>query len=178
MDELTLKKCRPIQSHAKIVMQWRNDPQTLRMSYHQQPETWSGFWPKFQAQFDQPSGSIHYFAVYKGQKAAYMRLDPCANPENSASRCHEVSINVAPEFRGRGIGSAALILAARHIGDHGGSSLYAEVRINNHASLACFKKAGFHSLARRTKHIADTGENAEIQPLILESYGPDRGGHN
>ncbi len=170
MDVLTLEICRPIRSHAQYVMQWRNDPHTLRMSYHGQPRQWSEFWTDFQAQFAPEAGRRHFFAVYRGQKAAYLRLDPCPHPERPDAACYEVSINVAPQFRGRGVGSGALNLAARAVEALGGDSLRAEVRVINEASLACFCKAGFRDLGRRIKHVADTGEDADIHVLVRDLH--------
>jgi hypothetical protein len=35
-----LECVRPIEIDAKLIIQWRNDPETLRMSYHSQPKRW------------------------------------------------------------------------------------------------------------------------------------------
>ena len=61
-----------------------------------------------------------------------------------AGREAEVSIHLAPEWRGRGIGSSALhALAEVAFGELEIDHLVASVKADNHASLAAFAKAGF-----------------------------------
>ena len=56
-----------------------------------------------------------------------------------------VSIHLAREWRGRGVGSSALrVLAELAFGDLEIDRLVASVKPDNHASLAAFAKAGFN----------------------------------
>jgi RimJ/RimL family protein N-acetyltransferase len=55
-----------------------------------------------------------------------------------------VSIHLAPEYRGRGVGPAALErLAETAFGDLELGRLVARVKADNAASLAAFERAGF-----------------------------------
>ena len=45
-SDLTIELCRPIESHARQVMDWLKDPLTLAMSFHKGPKTWDEFWPE------------------------------------------------------------------------------------------------------------------------------------
>jgi RimJ/RimL family protein N-acetyltransferase len=55
-----------------------------------------------------------------------------------------VSIHLASDWRGRGVGTRALVaLAELAFADLGIARLLASVKADNHASLAAFRKAGF-----------------------------------
>jgi RimJ/RimL family protein N-acetyltransferase len=55
-----------------------------------------------------------------------------------------VSINIAPEARGRGIGQTALLQACERVSDEDGvSSVTAHIKPDNAASLRAFEQADF-----------------------------------
>ncbi len=47
MNEIRFECVRPCEEDARLVVQWRNDPETLRYSFHQEPKLWDDFYPEF-----------------------------------------------------------------------------------------------------------------------------------
>lgn len=73
------------------------------------------------------------------ERAGYIRLDRLENQ----SKVFEISVAVCPNLHGRGIGSAALLLARRL---RPGAVFDAEIRPENVVSQALFARAGFRQV--------------------------------
>ena len=161
MATITLKPARPIEADAALVMAWRNDPVTLAVSYHHEPKRWDGFWPEFREGYFPGDAPAPAFAVWEGERVGFLRFAAAADPEGGR-RCIDLSINLAPEARGRGLGRAVLAAADGYLRAAGAEVVYAEVRTGNAASRRAFEAAGYRSLGEAVKRIADTGEDAVI----------------
>jgi len=157
---------RPLEEHARQIMIWRNDPETLRMSYHMQPKVWEKFYPEFLAEYFAFPELPPLFAFYQGQKVAFLRFRPVANPENSQRRCCDVSINVAPAFRGRGLGQRCLMEVKSWLIKQGYDDIYAEIKPGNIASIKAFELAGFVKLEDGVKILIDSGEQIAIHRYL------------
>lgn len=154
-------------------MDWRNDAQTLAMSFHQEPKTWANFWPEFRDSYFAEPDLAPVFLLEDGHRVAFLRFRPAQHPEGLAGRCVDISINVAPNARGRGLGQRALRTVSHHILSSAGvDSVVAEVRVGNAASLSCFPAAGFQDAGRAEKLIPDTGERCEIIRFVNELTSP------
>lgn len=144
----------PIESQALLIMQWRNDPLTLRMSYHSQPKIWGTFYREFQDQFFSLPDLPPFFILREGRRAGFVKFNLVEHPEKITwRRCCEISINLAPEFRGKGIGTTALKLLKQWVASKGYDDLYAEAKEENIASHNAFLKAGFSQLDNIMKKI-------------------------
>jgi RimJ/RimL family protein N-acetyltransferase len=115
---------------------WRNDEQTRRVSLDSAPIAFENHERWFQATLRSPDHRA-YIIEAGGEAAGVVRLD--LEGEQAT-----VSINLAPEWRGRGVGPPALErLAELAFGTLGLNGLVASVKADNRASLAAFEKAGF-----------------------------------
>lgn len=159
----SLEMCRPVEDDARLVMAWRNDADSLAMSYHHEPKVWDSFWPEFRdGYFDEPM-LPPMFVRADGERVAFLRYQPCRHPEGAGGRTVDVSINVAPEARGRGVGKSALPLGSEYLQRVADiDCIIAEVRIENERSRRAFLAAGFRLIGEAEKLVADTGERCRI----------------
>jgi sialic acid synthase SpsE/L-amino acid N-acyltransferase YncA len=140
---------------ARLVMDWRNDPVTLSMSFHQQPKTWPGFRDELARLCHAEPAPGPVFAVIEGQRVAFLSFEPVVDPERPRRRCVRLSINVAPSRRGDGMGTAVLRAANRHLAACGAQSIVADVKPENGASLKAFARAGYRELGRAVRTFSD-----------------------
>ncbi len=118
------------------VWQWRNDPETRRASLNSSliPLDTHEVW--FRESLGRHDRRL-YIVLEDGQESGVIRLD-IRNGEA------EVSIHLAPERRGRGLGPAALrVMAAEAFSSLGVERLVALVKSDNHASRKAFLDAAF-----------------------------------
>jgi RimJ/RimL family protein N-acetyltransferase len=115
---------------------WRNDPDTRAASLDSEAIPWETHVRWFADALAR--GDRKLFVVEAGGEAAgTVRLD-------ISGADGTISIHLAREWRGRGLGTRALrALAGLAFGDLGIARLLASVKPDNHASLAAFAKAGF-----------------------------------
>lgn len=116
---------------------WRNDAVTRAMF----ADTGLVPWPVHVRWFDEKlksESSLLLIAEVDRDKIGTVRFDRTAEGDT------ETSINIAPLFRGSGLGTAALSEAIAAAGQWLGSScLKARVRVTNAASLQLFRSLGF-----------------------------------
>jgi sialic acid synthase SpsE/RimJ/RimL family protein N-acetyltransferase len=164
---LSFECVRPIESHAKLIMHWRNDPETLQMSYHSRPEQWENFYPKFLNEYFVFPDLPPLFVVYQHAPVAFLLLKETVDPFSIDRKCCSISIIVAPEFRGRGLGTKILIEIQSWIKKQGYDDLYAEVKIYNEKSNRAFTRAGFQKLENGVKFLEETRETISIHRYAL-----------
>jgi N-acetylneuraminate synthase len=159
MSEVTLEPALPTEADARRAMAWRNDPHTRLMSFHREPRLWDDFWADYLRWMSEAPGPV--FAWSGGLRVGFLRFASMEPLQGAADRWVVISINIAPEARGRGMGLACLVAAEPLLGRAGVSGVYAEVRTENTASMRMFEAAGYASLGEAVKHV-DTGEAAAI----------------
>lgn len=165
---------RPIEAHARVIMDWRNDPVTLQMSYHTNPKTWETFFPEFKEEYFCFPDLPPIFALLRGHRVAFLRFKPVEDPINPRRRCCDVSINVSPQFRGRGIGTACLKEIKDWIAQQGYHDIYAEVKKNNTASQKAFEQAGYTRLQDDVKNLEEIGESISICRYLAQLTSQDK----
>ena len=164
---MSLEVCRPIEEHARLIMEWRNDPHTLAMSYHHEPKVWETFWPEFRGTYFGCPALPPLFLRVGDEPVAFLRYLPTLHPEDAGGLCVDVSINVAPQARGHGLGRAALELGSEHVRRSAGADcVVAEVRVENEGSRRTFAAAGYRFFDETDKTVEDTGERCRIARLI------------
>ncbi|MBF0475743.1 MAG: GNAT family N-acetyltransferase, partial [Deltaproteobacteria bacterium] len=166
-ESFSLEICRRIPEHARRIMEWRNDPQTLAMSYHREPKAWERFWPEYQREYLCYPDLPPLFALDQGRRVAFIRYRPVPHPLPSRRRCCDVSINVAPELRRLGLGGPALAVANEFIRSLGWDDQLAEVREENTASGKFFLKAGYRELDRIVHVVPETQEHVAVRRFML-----------
>ena len=116
--------------------QWRNDPETRAASFESAEIPWDTHRRWFADTLLREDRRLFIVEV-NGTPAGTTRLDIVGAEAT-------VSIHLACEWRGRGVGTRAVTaLADRAFGVLGVSRLLASVKPDNHASLAAFAHAGF-----------------------------------
>lgn len=123
-----------------LLFEWINDPDTRRNSLNSAPIMRKEHDAWFERR--KADSSCHHYMVMEGANAVgVVRLDGIEDSEGE----YRVSINIAPEERGRGYGHEALLLlnnqACAEIPD--AQILHAEIKISNTASKKSFEKAGY-----------------------------------
>jgi RimJ/RimL family protein N-acetyltransferase len=123
---------------ARLLWAWRNDPASRAASLdgaeipYGEHEAWLA------AALVDPARTLLIGVLPGGESVGMVRFDRFEGGET------RVSINLAPEWRGRGLGTALLRLAVATRADE---RLRAEVRAANAASLRLFERCGFACLS-------------------------------
>lgn len=130
---------------AKLLWQWANHPSVRAASFSSARIPWRTHLAWFAKRLARPQRARIYVALARGS------ADPVGQVrfEKSAAGRAVVSVVVAPDQRGRGIG-AALIAAGclRAAQDLGVTRVLAYIRDDNAASITAFERAGFVRLRR------------------------------
>lgn len=174
VTDISLELAGRDESAARLLMEWRNDPVIRESSFHRQEKTWETFWPEFVDTYVADCRAPLYFILKNGQRAGYIRFRRLENDNCRGLQDTDISIGVAPQFRGMGIGPRALELSrgiARSLGYH---RIVAEVRTENPGSRKAFEKAGFVFQDTKLKTVPDTGEKVEIHSLVADLTGHTR----
>jgi ribosomal-protein-alanine N-acetyltransferase len=82
----------------------------------------------------------------------------------------EVQINnvaVHPDFRGKGIGDAAMRLVLKEVGEKGATFATLEVRVSNAAAVRLYEMLGFKILGMRKGYYTNPVEDAYVMGLVL-----------
>lgn len=170
---ISFEVCRPLEGHAKQVMAWRNDPASLSVFFHSTPKVWNDFWPEFCESYFADVAAIHpLFALVDGVRQGFVRFTRVPHPNGLTGLCVDISINLAPEARGKGLGALILTTALSHLRDNGVDSVYAEILTKNDRSSRAFVKAGFTAIGDASKLVADTGETHSIHRFLADLVAP------
>ena len=121
------------------IFAWRNDPDTRRMFKSTAEVEWETHRAWFEVAISDPDRRL-LIGEHEGQKIGIVRFDRVANS------FWQISINLAPSARGRGLGTAMLEAAIASIVMRSGT-LKAEVRCDNTVSRRMFERCGFHAEA-------------------------------
>lgn len=143
---------------ADDVRRWRNDEGTRASSFSTRPIEVEEHLEWFAGVLQDDDRRL-LIIESSGEAIGVLRFD------RGPSHRWEVSINLAPSARGAGIGTRALVAGVRWLGgdDPGATEVVAQVRGDNHASLAAFRKAGFEV-------------SAEAEGRVTLLYRPSREG--
>lgn len=152
----------PTEDTMRLIMAWRNDPETLEMSFHHQPKTFHQFHGEFLNRYFRVRLLPSLFFLKDGERVAVLFFSEIIHPENLRRRCCEISINVAPMYRAKGIGTICLTMVQNWVLNQGFDDIYAEVRKENIASQKAFERAGFEKLSDFLKVIEDINEPIPI----------------
>jgi N-acetylneuraminate synthase len=162
-DKIGFEIVKPTKEDAFQILQWRNDPETLRMSIHPQAKKWDSFYKEFINDYFLSPALPPLFILLDGQRVAFFLFKPISHPEHAHKRrCVEVSLNVAPEHRNKGIGTAALIATKKWVQHQGFDDIFAKIKIENIASQKAFISAGYELLGQTVFHAEDIQENIPI----------------
>jgi UDP-2,4-diacetamido-2,4,6-trideoxy-beta-L-altropyranose hydrolase len=124
-------------SDSQLVWQWRNDPLSQRASRNTDPVPWDQH-ERWFANVIADDDSIILLGLLRNVPAGIVRFQRLADQE------YEVSINLAAEVRGKGVGTLLLAASCDALEHQRSiSKIVAEIRIWNEVSLRVFEACQF-----------------------------------
>jgi len=89
---------------------------------------------------------------------------------------HLLNLTVAPDWQGRGHGSALLDAVQAHAAERSLATLWLEVRESNHRARALYRRRGFAEVGLRRSYYPAAGgrEDAVVMSLPLAGLDEDR----
>jgi RimJ/RimL family protein N-acetyltransferase len=121
---------------ARLLFDWRNDPQTRAVSRTAGPLQWDQHVRWVEATIDDPLRQLLVIENETGDPIGTVRWD-------LGDEGWEVSITTAPFFRERGLGSAILAAGEKALVEPHAGRLLAAVHRDNEASRRLFARAGY-----------------------------------
>ena len=120
-----------------LIFEWANDPLTRAQSFSNKPIQYDTHVAWFNKKIDDP-GCFMYVLEYEGEPCGTIRVDQ----EKDAGI---ISYNIAPYWRGRGLGVAILKLLEGKIKSDAPNIhiLKGEVKLYNLSSQKCFEYIGY-----------------------------------
>jgi sialic acid synthase SpsE/RimJ/RimL family protein N-acetyltransferase len=137
---------RPTEADARQVMDWRNDPETLRQSRDSTPKRWPEFHEEFRREYCNDPRWPPLFGAIEGRRIGFVRLRRTDDPRALNRAAVEVGVNVAPSERQRGVGSALIAAAAEFARGQGADVVVAEIKPENRSSITAFERVGFRAV--------------------------------
>ena len=132
---------RAIVADAQDIWRWRNDVDTRAVSRNSATVTWNDHRAWFERRLADPS-TLMLIGMADERAVGVVRFDRTS--ESTA----DVSINLAPEYRGRGLGKALLRAGCAFASNDGFAAIFdAEILSANLSSQRIFEQAGFAQIA-------------------------------
>jgi len=134
------------ESHSHAIWEWRNDDLTRQMSRSPEVVSWNNHDTWFKNSLVNPNRFI-YVGIVQCVPAIFVGMIRFDLSEESDG-IYEVSINVAPEHRGFGVGGKLLDLGINKLLSEVAvcNGVLAEVRVINESSNALFLRRGFQKI--------------------------------
>ena len=145
---LVLREATP--DDCEDILIWRNDPISLKMSKNSKKVTSASHRIWFEDTLADNSKLLLLAINAQSKKIAVSRLDFC----KSFNRA-KVSININPDFRGKGLGEEILNHTSRYVDLNykNCKKLVAEIKEFNHASRKIFERAGYKLVEKNGKYL-------------------------
>lgn len=123
------------------VLNWRNDAETRRNSFESGIVNKEAHIRWFQSAIENPSRMM-LIGFTPGTKVGICRFDIESYDNNES----EVSINIAPQMRAKGVGKKLLVAAIDAYREVYDARIFAEIKPQNTASIQLFKSVGFEKI--------------------------------
>lgn len=132
-------------AHSSFIWRWRNDQVSRKMFKNQSFITWKDHKEWFERSLHNAK-RIMYLGIREGIPVGIIRFDIS---NNKIDECF-ISINIAPKYRGAGIGKLMLKKSILFLinSDKKISVFKAEVKIKNYKSHKLFLNCGFKILSK------------------------------
>lgn len=142
----------PNEEDARQVFEWRNDPVTRGMSFHSEEKSWDSFFNEYMTRMFSVAALPPLFIVAEGQRAGHIFFDRAEYPGSPHLNACSISINIAPDKRGKGYGTQALQAINPWIERQGFDAVVAEIKTENAASHKSFRAAGYKQVEDRENY--------------------------
>lgn len=124
---------------ARLLWEWRNDPELRAAAFNSDPIPWQSHLAWFDRRLKDPDCRIFIVLDEPGRAVGQVRFE-------RDGEAAEIHLSVAPELRGRGWGSRLIRRATEEFSrSEGASRVRAFVKTDNVASLRAFEAAGYES---------------------------------
>ena len=123
---------------AHLIMNWRNDPETCKNSFRNNPYSWDEFKNVFYEKYFE-NHLPPLFATFENEKISFIGS---LNTENKETI--ELSIHIDPKYRGKKLSSKIIEKTLDYIQENYENikNIKAQIKAFNQASIKCFQKAG------------------------------------
>lgn len=138
MNEILIRLA--TKEHSKVIWEWRNDATTRAMSLNQDLVSWENHQSWYERVLI--NNNRHLYVGYTDNILFGMvRFDKCENQDHT----YEVSINLDPQQRSKGLGKLLLIKVIEQFWNQvaDASLILAEIKKENDASRKVFQNVGF-----------------------------------
>lgn len=136
LKALSLRRAGP--EDCQLVWEWANAPEVRAASFEPDPIPWESHCRWFAAKLRDPRCHFFILLAPKNQPIGQVRL------EETTDRQAVISISLAPQVRGLGLGPAAIRLAVGEVFRTTAlTAIHAYIKPENQSSLRAFIKAGF-----------------------------------
>lgn len=125
---------------AKLIMNWRNDKETLLNSFNKSMYEWDDFQNIFYNKYFQ-NQLPPLFALYNNEKIAFI-----GSMDTNNKNILDISININPIYRNKKLSVPIIQEAISYIKNrlYHICKINAEIKSFNNASIKCFRKSGFY----------------------------------
>lgn len=115
MFDISFELVTPSADAAKLILQWRNDPETLKWSFNKAAKIWPAFFSEFQKDYVADPTLPCFFILYDGLKIGFIRFRKFAWNETTCKKSIDISINITSEQRGKGFGKSTLMAVTQQL---------------------------------------------------------------
>lgn len=143
-EKIRLTQRRASWQDVSLLFQWANDLETRKASIHSGRISWKEH-QQWLSRVLKDQNVLLYIALKEKVPVATYRLD-------QQKDITIVNLSIAPQWRHQGIGGNLIrLIIHTAFSDLNLTALHAMVKIDNHASLSLFQKAGFDKIAEVIK---------------------------
>jgi L-amino acid N-acyltransferase YncA len=131
---------------ARFLLDLRNEPEARRMFVDTDVISWETHLAWYSEAVNNPKRHI-YIIQYQSADAGMVRLDG----DEEDSTVAELSITLAPDFRGKGLGPLAIQKGCEEGAGLGYQTILARIKNTNQRSIQAFQKVGFVTFGEEEK---------------------------
>lgn len=144
----------PIDDHARLVMEWRNDPLTLSMSFNQTPKIWENFRDEFKDTYFTHPQLPPLLGMVEEVPIGFIRFRLYDHPLPSQfTQPCDISVMISPLQRGKGYGTELVKQSTAYIHKLGWVTVVAEILAVNQTSIRLFERNNYHFLDEISRNI-------------------------
>lgn len=126
------------QEDCQLLWEWANDPVVRTASFSTEPIPWEDHVRWFRTKLSDSNCFYYILLSQEGVPVGQVRFD-------TSGRKAEISISIAPSFRGSGFGAGGIRVASKHLfRETAIARVYAHIKPSNNRSIYAFTKAGYH----------------------------------
>lgn len=165
---ISLEMVQKEEATAKLILEWRNDPLTRKMSFHQEPYSWDTFYKRFRQEYFCLPDFPPMFILANGERVGFLLFQNSPDHQARGRSCLDVSVNIAPKHRMHGYGTLGIEKALNLARQIGYEAVYADVKPANFSSIKLFKRVGFTPLGKATRFIQDIHHRILVERFCFE----------